>query len=213
MQTSTPQRNTEAQRLNISDPVAGKLGEIVERFFTLQNAAILWDRVFTETDRAKLGSNFDLAYDTHGLHGMWIQLHGGSRPQAIFKIAKRLGLLAPADEVWLARELGLADASPRSDRPLWNSARGELWYQGVLARKVRKMKTVSTVETILAAFQTAGWPDAINSPFGVHQTEMHDIIKSINRNLEGIRFHVRGDEIAWTESHSLDASAQPLRIT
>lgn len=70
------------------------------------SARHLWERVFTPTERARLGGDLETAYRVGGTVGMWVRLHGVSQHRAVIDAARALGVLDEGTHAWLLRETG-----------------------------------------------------------------------------------------------------------
>lgn len=84
--------------------------------------------------------------------------------------------------------------------PIWKSDLHELWFRFVLVK--RFTQPASSQESILAAFEEEGWPDAIFDPLSPQPEQdpkrrMHYTIQNLNRGQALIRFFVNGEMIRW----------------
>lgn len=98
-------------------------------------------------------------------------------------------------------ELDLALPSDRaSSKPEWIKDAGELRHSGGVIRIVR-VKRATNIVKVLDCFQDDDWPTAIDDPLpkshGLAGTRRHEAVKSLNRNLKGISFHVIEEKIIW----------------
>ena len=89
-------------------------------------AAELWQRIFSESDRRRLGNDLEAAYASRrGTVGMWMYLRGVSYPRAVVDIGTALHLLDVSTGRWLLREFGEATGDAETDLQSAN-ARGSL---------------------------------------------------------------------------------------
>lgn len=184
------------------------LQEAEDRIRPINAAIHLWKRVFTEVDRAKLGGEFDAAcrYKVLGQAAeMWMRLHGCTKNRAVLDVAHALDLLSESNFVWLRREIGEPVTPlppPPAPPPLlqWSSADGTLKFHGTVVRRLRIKKSPTNPQKILDAFESAGWTSRIANPMHLGQQQLHEALRSLNRDLEGIRFHSieGGNAIRWS---------------
>jgi hypothetical protein len=71
-----------------------------------------------------------------------------------------------------------------SERPCWNADRRELTFRGRVVKRFRQ--PADNQETILAAFEEEGWPEAIDDPLpgapGIEaQDRLHGAVRGLNR--------------------------------
>jgi hypothetical protein len=156
--------------------------------------------VLSDADRRRLGGNWQTSYAKLGTAGMWKELRGGSPPQVVIEVARKLGIVDQTTYEWLLRAVGEdAPAAPRPDRPAWDGATGELRWKTQLIRGVRVLKRPSNIHVILTAFEREGWPDRINNPLPGGQQQLHQALLSLNEGLKKISFHATagGRVITW----------------
>jgi hypothetical protein len=166
------------------------------------SAGLMWDRLLTEPERRRIGSDFIKAWRKHGTIGMWMKVRRGTAVQGIVEVARGLDLITEMNAKWLSQEIGeQKPLNPISDRPQWHQEIGELRFGDRLIRRVRTMHEPTNIERILNAFEATGWPTEIENPlpYGQLQQQLHQALRSLNKNLKKIRFHSRsgGHFIFW----------------
>lgn len=183
-----------------SDPqVRSALDEALSRISPPGSALHLWERVFTDGDRERLGGDVEAAFRKYGTPGMWMQLHGATPLRAIIDVAYGINLLSETDYRWLLREIG-ETAEPRTpDRPHWNHTEGRLYFGKEVIRRVRINKKPTNIHRILDAFQAANWARRVHNPLADDAQQLHETLRTLNRNLKQIRFHSTegGQSITW----------------
>lgn len=118
-------------------PAERKLYETAIRVRTVSTAIELWDTVFTESDRRRLGGNLETAFHGDRAVKMWKKLHGCTDVRAIIDIAFAVNFLTSAHREWLLRETGeildaeaaFEDAIDRNDLVL-NSHTRQIYWKG-----------------------------------------------------------------------------------
>jgi hypothetical protein len=70
------------------------------------SALRVWERVFSDEDRRRLGGDLEAAWRRYGTAGMWQQLRGVTAGRAVVEVAHVLGFLDEHSRRWLLRELG-----------------------------------------------------------------------------------------------------------
>jgi hypothetical protein len=187
----------------ITAEVASQLRTQFLRIKAAVSAERLWTRLLTEEDRNRLGGNLEECYSKRGTAGMWMELRGVSAERAVIEVARELSFLDEPTAKWLLREIGEEMPSPLvTEHPLWQRESGKLRWGGHVIRRVRVMGNRSGIQQILDAFQAAGWPSRIEDPIarGQHAEQVRQIVLSLNKGLELIRFHVQeaGKAITWS---------------
>ena len=187
----------------------------------------MWHVLLSPAERKKLGGDPIEAWHQLGTAGMWVNARQVSVEEAILDIAIGIGHLTQSNYDWLKREMGLRtpanaevtkgalranrsraarQASPKAAassraRPKWDSATGELWFEGDLVRKVRIIRT-SHICRVLDAFQELKWPRRIDDPLpgGAHPERVRLAVQSLNQGLKKICFHSQdgGRAIRWS---------------
>jgi hypothetical protein len=86
----------------------------------------------------------------------------------------------------------------REMKPSWRHHEGELYYDGVVIKRVGIGKATNVV-CVLDAFEQAGWPNWIADPCESGAQSMHETIRSLNKRLNMISFHAdgTGNGIRW----------------
>lgn len=165
------------------------------------SAGLLWQRVLTERERKRLGGDLQQSFAKLGTVGMWRRVRGGSKVRAVIDVARALGFLYPSNYDWLLREIREKPTKTRDarDRPTWDKSSGELRFRGNVIRTVRIVANPSNVQKILDAFQAVNWKQEINNPLLLGQQQLHQALRSLKANLNGIRFQSRmgAQSITW----------------
>lgn len=185
----------------ISQAVVDELRTAALRIRSNVVAFRVWERVFTEEDRQKLGGDIEQCWPRLGTAGMWREARGGSLEQAVIDVANAVNLLDDNTANWLRRELDMVDGPTDAVevRPVWDAERGELHWGNDVIRRVRVLRSPTNIQQILDAFQAAGWPNRIDNPLSFGQEPLHQTLRSLNRGLETIRFHGQegAEAITW----------------
>lgn len=196
----TASRNTSFNSLPLR--VQRALEQAYRRVLLVESKQLFWERVLSNAERARLGHP-DAAFKKFGgVVGVWRELYGGSQPRAIIDAAVRLKHLDPEDRTWLLEAVGESPDQPQlaqTPRPHWDRGNGRLTFQKKLVRRRVRITSVSKIDRILDAFQAKDWPESIVSPLTCGQQEAHDSVRSLNKGLRKIRFHVSdsGKSIYW----------------
>jgi hypothetical protein len=173
------------------------------RISPIVSAKMLWDKVLTEDDRRRLGSDLYAAYNVrHGTIGMWMWLHNVNYPRAVVDVAWALGFLDPVNHDWLRKEIGeTRQKSADRQLPVWDNATGELIWNGQTIATFLIKDPPSDVQRVLEAFAEERWPKSIANPLPgpFNQHRLHQLIKYINGRLTLIHFRVQKGamEIVW----------------
>jgi hypothetical protein len=77
---------------------------------------------------------------------------------------------------------------PPRNRPEWDATARVLWFRDSECKRYRR--TAPDQETLLAAFQEEGWPDAIDDP--LTPGKLATTVESLNNRLQHIRFSLNG---------------------
>jgi hypothetical protein len=180
------------------------LGELELKMAHYSSAEKLWRKVFSETDRERLGGPFKAAFAQHGTFGMWIELRGGSPLRALIDSGHAIGYLSKVDHQWLLREIGESEDPAEDGGSLrWDRTTRELTLGSRIIRRVRSLRVAKDVAAILDAFEEAEWPRSIETPASIDtslsSTPVHNVVRTLNRNLHAIRFHVDegGSRVFW----------------
>ena len=188
-------------------------------------ARLMWQRLLTAAERSQLGANLDRAFRRQQWRktiGMWTEVRGGSDEEALLEIALNTGHLSRSNYEWLRREMGLplspqitppeqalaastgTEAPAKSPVPCWDKTTGQLQFQNRPIRNVRVMGQPTNIQHILDAFEAQAWPPRIDNPLpgDADQHQLHQTLQSLNRGLQGIRFHAsEGGRTVFWQSH------------
>jgi hypothetical protein len=83
-----------------------KLEETLARLQHRSAAALMWERLLTPGERARLGPDFHHAYARHRTPvAMWVFVHPVWDWRAVIQLGRRLDLLSEADYRWLDAEI------------------------------------------------------------------------------------------------------------
>ena len=185
----------------ISREVANELNTARFRVEPAVVAGRMWRRLFTEDDRQRLGGNIEACWPRLGTVRMWIKARGVSPERAVIDVARGVELMSEETARWLLRELDLESPQPPppSERPVWRSETGELRIGDRVIRRIRVMREPSNIHQVLDAFQAAGWSSRIKNPLTRDQQQLHETLRSLNRDLEMVRFRAQegGQAITW----------------
>lgn len=134
----------------------------------------------------------------------WQGIRGGSQARAILELAKGIGLVTDHDFHWILREIGERPGTFASDKlPSWDRDRKSLLYDGQKVRQIRRLNQAKNVVPILDAFEEQGWPIRIDDPLpgGRDPQRLRETVKSLNRNLQQIRFGAdgSGEGVCWSK--------------
>ncbi len=175
----------------LAQEVSDELRTHYLRIKPLAAAERLWQRALRARDRQKLGGDMVKAFAKLGTIGMWQKVHGGSRARAIVEVARAIGTLDGTTHDWLFREIGERAGRRENitDRPTWDRETGQLCFRGEIIRNVRVMAAPSNIQRILDDFQRAKWKRTMRSPLPREQQRLHQALRSLNKNLDKIRFH------------------------
>ena len=117
--------------------VLSKLQEAASRVRTVNTAVDLWEQVFTEKQKQRLGGNFDAALANGGVVGMWTTVYGCTEERAVIEIAFLFNFLTPHHHRWLLSVTGeLLDADGAYDNAILhndlvlNSLTREIYWKG-----------------------------------------------------------------------------------
>ena len=191
-----------------SSAIFDELAENASRVSQVVSGQRLWERVFTSAQRTELGGDFWTAYSKPMERSACAQkLHSGSEQRAIIESGFALGFLRDFDRHRLIEEIGESTPQNTDKRvPQWNAATGKLFWENRLVRKLRILKKPSNIQIILNAFEAAGWPERIPNPVRpglAPPVQVHETLRSLNKNLKAIRFHSQegAGAIHWSSEH------------
>ncbi len=191
---------TDTRGRPISKTVANELQTAAVRIRPAVVARRVWERLFSEEERQRLGADFEACWRRFGTAGMWMEARGVSFKQAVIEIAEGANLMDAGTAAGLRLQFDMEDATPvhAENQPSWNPDRGELKLGDCVIRSVRVLQIPSNIQQILDAFQTQGWPSRIDNPSGLSE-QLHQTLRSLNRGLKRIRFHSQegAQSIVW----------------
>ena len=129
---------TRQESRKMCDRALKKLEESAIRIRTPNAAYDLWQKVFTEPERARLGGDLASAYRTGGAIRMWVTVYGCTDVRAVIEVANKLGWLPNETEYrWLLKEAGeLLNAEEAFEDAIWrnelvlNSLTREIYWMG-----------------------------------------------------------------------------------
>jgi hypothetical protein len=83
-----------------------------------------------------------------------------------------------------------------AERPIWNAARGELWWQGTLVKRFRH--DAADQRCLLDAFQAGAWMKCEENPLPHRsainrKTQLQNTIKDLNRGQHPLQIKFRGN--------------------
>jgi len=96
---------------SFSSTVQEKLSEQDLRVRSVTSALRMWERVFDDSIRRKLGDDLERAFKKRGTIGMWMEAYGVSPLRALIDCARALTFLSAEDRIWLLRETGETDGN------------------------------------------------------------------------------------------------------
>jgi hypothetical protein len=98
--------------------------------------------------------------------------------------------------IWLIRRDLVFLMVGRRPCPQWDATRGELRMGGRILKRIVVGKAIRVV-TILDEFESTGWSD----PVAIEEDDrldIHQTLKSLNKNLTGVRFRANGQgDVLW----------------
>ena len=138
-------------------------------------------------------------YGWGGAVVMWMKAKRFEQPLAILDLAHKHDLVTEARYRRLSRDLGAREVRPVSKRPVWDREERVLRFEGTIVRRIRSLKVAANIVSILDGFQGRNWPARIDAPQDLVGQTLHDAVKSLNKGLRKISFHVDGDGqwITW----------------
>ena len=163
----------------------------------------LWSRVYSHSDKQRLGGDMVASYQARGNVASWMLLHSVSGERAVAELALKLGFISQTTLEWLLEALGESPAlaTVSSDVPEWKGDVGELRYGGNIVRRVKSPCNARNIVIILDAFQSAGWPQRILDPLngGRDSQRLREAIRNLNAKLQQIVFRAdgNGNGVIW----------------
>lgn len=172
------------------------------RFGNEEVATQMWNDVFSQADRGRLGNDFDRARVEHrGTIGMAMAVWSCSRAEAVLRLCEAFQSYDPVTRKRLWRESGLQN--PREgqipfDKPIWDG-HTDLRFREEVIRKTRGRKIAKNITAILDAFQANGWPDRIEDPLpgAPDGQRLREAIADLNHKLPDIRFSAADGGVSW----------------
>ncbi len=184
----------------ISPAIAAELVRFRLQLQPFLIAAAVWNRLFLESERAKLGGNPGAAYaKCQGTVGMWMKVRGGTYERGILEI--QYGLDRISEQKFRELLAAIGEAAPQlppsgTPQPSWDGDACNLYFDGELVRYLQGRSRARNVALILDGFEAEGWPQFMENPLP-RETDLNETIRSLNRGLELIRFRSTGEGIAW----------------
>lgn len=182
----------------------------------------VWQLLLTQGQRDEIGEG---AFFRGRIEDSWMAIHGGSRANALLTIASHLGLLSEVDKLAFAK-LGVrtGNADPKQNAqtqlgPHFCAEIGSLCYDGTELARFRIGPQPTHRERLLSAFETADWPQSIQSPWASASPaedglspDVNVIVRHINDAIRKkcdrppIHFGVRrgGESVIWELVNSAD---------
>ncbi len=123
----------------------------------------------------------------------YVRLRRVSKTRAVLDLAHRIDLLTDRQYEQLLARIGEVDRNS-GDKPNWNPDRLELAVRGQVIRAIRSRNVAGNVVRVLDTFEELAWPDRIDDPLpgGADEERLRDTVKSLNKDLSGIRFRADG---------------------
>lgn len=166
---------------------------------SLIGAALLedvWKRLLTDEERVQWDSPKSAHANCGNAVNLYSKAKGISFYASIIELWRNYNL-PDIDYNWLCRELfhftgervgplavetDSSNFTAVSDKPVWDSDRNELWFQGKIARTVRGEAVSFNIQLILDSFQKNGWPARIADPLpnGPDPERLRATIASLN---------------------------------
>lgn len=158
----------------------------------------LWGKRLTSEEKGLLDNYLEGLDEEMDTVGLWRSVFGGKLPVVIVELAYRADLITGARRESLLRELGEGvPTAVDQSKPVWDQARGVLWYHGKKARKVAAQ--ARNIRPMLDLFQSQGWPESIDWD----ERTIRNTLVSINKDLAWLRFSQWHKAIVW----------EPLAVT
>lgn len=158
----------------------------------------IWQRLLTQEERDRVEGDPMIGPD---IIDIWAGLRGMSMELAVVDLARRAQILPQIDCDWLATAVGGTDRDhcPR-DLPEWDRSVRELRLGGTVVKRIRSISVARNVVAILDALQESGWPRQMDDPLpeGRNQRRLHETVKSLNSNLQRLRFRADGTGAGFT---------------
>lgn len=188
-----------------------RLKELESKVLMTSSFRAAWVKLLTDNERKELGPNAENCWQRiPNLVQLWMELKGVSQLRAIADVAYELSFILTPEHDRLLHQIGEQEQAPElPPKPVWDAAKRELRYRGRVVRSIRGESVSKNISSILDAFQEDGWPARIPHSLDVSVTPqpVHDAVRSLNRNLSEIRFHVDGDYIYWNGGATVQSSS------
>ena len=163
-----------------------------------------WDRVLTDAEKGQLGGDLEVCFERNNhCVNLLCSLRDWIPELAIVEIAYQLEFFTVQRysnlmSLVTGSGVGIESAADDSnDCPSWNRQTGYLEFRGLICREVRVARATSIVP-VLDSFQESNWPRCVEHRVSsIDPQRIHDIVGSLNSNLQGIRFHVNEHQICW----------------
>ncbi|HIM30791.1 MAG TPA: hypothetical protein EYG57_14750 [Planctomycetes bacterium] len=129
-----------------------------------------------------------------------MQRDGLSFARAILEVALQADLLSRPRYGELLADIGEEDGEKLpSPNLVWDAQRLELRIGSRVIRRLRSAKIAKKLTSILDEFERNEWPPRVKHSIDVSLSTqpVHDAVRSLNRNLQEISFHVDDDMIYW----------------
>lgn len=196
-----PERFCISDGREITAQIARELAAWRLRLIPAVVAARVWNTLFTDDDRARLGGNLSAAWEGEGrgTMAMYMRARHVSYERAMLEIAWGLGLMHPADYERLLTAIGGALAGRL--RPIWDRERLVLKVGDQVVRRIRSRSVAPSACRVLDSFEELGWAARIDDPLpgSPDQQRLREVVRSLNRDLATIRFGAdgTGKGIVW----------------
>ena len=179
-----------------------KFAELRRKVQGVVAATAVWDSLFTDKERESLGGDAYKAWKAHGhTAGMWSKVREVTPARAIVDIAYEFDWLDTRTRAQLIKAFG--EEEPPSVLPRWIKPKGEVWFRGVVVRRIARPLQAKKIVIILDVFEELGWPRQIDDPVtsGPHNAARRRVIESLNKGLTDIHFICVGDgeRFGWEE--------------
>lgn len=160
----------------------------------------VWQRLFSEAQRRRLGGDVKEAWLKNGTVGMWMKVKRVSHFRALVQLAAALFNMSVAEQEWLLNEAG-QKTSVVVQLPQWDLKTRALSLDGRILRKYAVH--AKNVCPVLSAFEEEGWPPQVFDPLPGRNNaaRLHRTIASLNNGLTAIRFNADGQGTGYTWRH------------
>jgi hypothetical protein len=187
-------------RSNIPAWAVDRMQDLHAQLSSQQIAGQIRARLLTNDERASVPDKPQTLVD---MPQIWGRLRDMTLESAVLDLAMRMNLVSPGDHQNLHEALGLV-ATPAGGTgpvPVWDDTAHVLRFQGRIIRRLHRPSRSVNMIAILTAFEEEGWPRKIDDPLpnGRDPGRLRETVRSLNRNLEHIRFHAdgSGEGVRW----------------